>query len=383
MRNVIGKLFVLGIFMFLSGCLLDGSGSESGSTVVSTPGQPFFDPKQTICDPFKTNSLQARDRGLIGNLLYLTNEQPRYNTISDFMTNAVVADATVFLDRIFVPTRPFDRGFYLQSGQLVTSINGDTLYEYFGLRMKGQVQLASDELPGAYQFAVLADDGALLKIPDGLGGQTILVDNDGTHPTKFMCASQPVEMSAGSKLPITLEYYQGPRFHISMVVMWRPWPTGAENPVNDPLCGQQGNSMFFDSTKNPIEPALSYYQLLDRGWKVLQNENYSFPEQADNPCAPAEQPLVINQADVRVAAVTSTTLTIEWTTNIPATSQLEVTNTATMAKIISPVNPTLVLNHSVTVTGLTPTTLYGFKATSVSEGGQVAVSDVKTQRTGR
>ncbi len=383
MQNVIGKLIVVGILLSLTGCLLDGSGSESGTTVVASPGQPFFDPKQTICDPFKTNSPQARDRGLIGNLVYLTNDQPRYGNIADFMTNAVVADATVFLDRLFVPTRPFDRGFYLQSGELVKSINGDTLYEYFGLRMKGQVQLATDEIPGQYQFAVLADDGALLKIPDGLGREVTLVNNDGTHPTKLMCATDPVTMTAGSKLPITLEYYQGPRFHIAMVVMWRPWPDGVTNAVTDPLCGQQGNSLYFDSTKNPVEPKLAYYELLDRGWKVLQNENYSFPEQADNPCAPTEPALMINSADVRVTAVTSTVITVEWTTNIPATSQLQIKNTSNMVVTLSPVDPTLVQNHSVTFTGLTPATLYAFKVLSTSTSGQIAESDERTQRTGR
>ncbi|MEQ1721627.1 MAG: hypothetical protein ABL930_00535 [Pseudobdellovibrio sp.] len=80
------------MLFIISGCLLDGTetGTESGSTVVSDPNPPEnpTDPVRNICDPFQTNSPQARDRGLVGNLLYLTDDQPRYNNITDIINNA-------------------------------------------------------------------------------------------------------------------------------------------------------------------------------------------------------------------------------------------------------------------------------------------------------
>lgn len=81
------KLFLLSFSFFaafaVTGCLTEpGTGTESGSTVVSEPDStppqsPSADPERTVCDPFKTNSPQARDRGLIGNLFYLSDDQPR------------------------------------------------------------------------------------------------------------------------------------------------------------------------------------------------------------------------------------------------------------------------------------------------------------------
>lgn len=379
---------MLSIFSLLTGCLVESdSATESGSTVIVVPTpdaqMPLQDPARTICDPFRTNAPQSQDNGLVGNLFYLTNDQPRYSTVTDYINNAVVADATIYLDRIYTPTRPFDRGFYTQSGTLVQTINGDTLYEYFGIRMESQIQLASNESPGLYQLALLADDGALLKIPDGLGGEKIIVNNDGTHPTKFACATEPVFLDHNTRIPINFEYYQGPRFHISLVAMWRPWPDGINdiNPINDPYCGRSGNSLFFDSTKDPVVAKTAFYELLTRNWKVLENENYFFPEQTVNPCMPAEEPLVITGFSVTNISRTSATLT--WTTNIAATSQGESKNVSTSVVTATTLDSTLVQIHSLNITGLNPNTLYAVRALSTTPSGQNAASDERAFRTPR
>lgn len=381
-------LGLLSIFFSTSGCLVESdTGTESGSTVVTepTPGitPPPVDPNRTICDPFKTNSPQARDRGLVGNLLYLTPDQPRYSTVTDYISNAAIIEASIYLDRIYTPTRPFDRGFFTQSGSLVQTVDGNTLYEYFALRMESQIQLAANENPGLYQLALMADDGALLKIPDGNGGQKILVNDDGTHPTKFACATEPVYLDHNTKIPIVLEYYQGPRFHISLVAMWRPWPDGINdtNPVNDSYCGRSGNSLFFDSTKDPVVAKTPFYELLSRNWKVLENENYYFPDQAVNPCVPTEEPLSISSFSISGIARDRVTLT--WVTNIAASSQGESKNVTTGIITQTATDSALVQSHSLTITGLSPNTLYSVKALSTSTGGQNAFSDERAFRTPR
>ena len=382
------RLVLVTAFLTVCGCLIESdTATESGSTVVTDPSPggtpPLSDPNRTICDPFKTNSPQARDRGLVGNLLYLTPDQPRYTKVSDYMNNAAVADVTLYLDRIFTPTRPFDRGFYTQSGNLVQTEDGNTLYEYFAVRVSSQIQLASNESPGLYQLALLADDGAVLKIPDGLGGEKIIVNDDGTHPTKFACATEPVYLDHDTKIPMTLEYYQGPRFHIALVAMWRPWPDGVvdTNPVNDAFCGRSGNSLFFDSTKDPVVAKTPFYELLSRNWKVLENENYNFPEQTENPCMPAEEPLAIS--GFSISGVTRTQVTLTWVTNVDSTSQGESKVVATGAITQTSLDPTLVRNHTVTITGLLPNTLYSVKALSTTPGGQSAFSDERAFRTPR
>lgn len=379
------KVSLISLFFFTTGCLTDReTGTESGSTVVANPAAPPTppaDPVRTICDPFQTNSSQARDRGLVGNLLYLKDNQPRYGSISDFMSNAFVADATIYLDRVYTPTRPFDRGFYSQSGDLVKNQDGSTLYEYFGLRVKSQIQLAANEPAGDYQLALMADDGALLKIPDGMGGEKIIVNDDGTHPTRFSCATEKVHLDHNTKIPISLEYYQGPRFHVALVAMWRPWPDGVTEPVIDPYCDIESNDFFFDSTQDPVAPQVPFYELLSRNWKVLENENYYFPSQATNPCTPVELPLAIT--NLFISSITRNSVTYTWSTNIAATSQGESKNVMTSVITSTALNLALVVNHSVTITGLLPNTLYAIKALSDSAGGQHAISDERAFRTPR
>lgn len=390
MRTLSGRLVILILTIstfFVAGCLTEsGTGTESGSTVVSEPdnsppASPAADPERTVCDPFKTNSPQARDRGLIGNLFYLTDDQPRYGNLADFLDNAHVAEANIYLDRLFIPTRPFDRGFYTQAGSLVTNASGTTLYEYFGLHMESQLQLGPNEPAGYYQLATLADDGAIVKIPDGNGGWKVIVNNDGTHATKMSCASEAIYLDANTKIPVVIDYYQGPRYHISLVSMWRPWPDGVSNTVVDPLCEHQGNDLFFDSTKDPVEPKPAFYELLARDWKVLENTNYFFPDQAENPCVPAEQPLAITT--FTLSNVQRDRVTLNWTTNIASTSQGTWKNVSTLASGTTAVDSTLVQTHSLTITGLAANTLYSVKAISTTPGGQNAVSDERAFRTPR
>ena len=102
--RVVLLLNILWMSIALTGCLGELTGSESGSTVVGAPNPSgTFDASRTVCDPFKTNSQQARDRGLVGNLVYLTNDQPRYSNVEDYVNHAVVAPVTIYLDRLYTP----------------------------------------------------------------------------------------------------------------------------------------------------------------------------------------------------------------------------------------------------------------------------------------
>lgn len=384
-------LFIaIGLFSIsslMTGCLLSDF-EESGTHIVSdpstAPATPDADPTKTVCDPFHTNSPQARDRGLVGNLFYLTDDQPRYGMLADFMANAHIASATIYLDRVYTPTRPFDRGFYTQAGDLVLTASGTTLYEYFGLHLETQIQLAANEAPGLYQLALLADDGAVLKIPDGNGGLKTLVNDDGTHSTKFACATEPVYLDHNTKIPVVMDYFQGPRYHISFIAMWRPWTGASASDTTgtvDPYCGRQGNSLFFDSTQNPVTAKPAFYELLERNWKVLENENYNFPNQVVNPCVPTEEPLAITSFSI--SGVLRDRVTLTWITNIPSTSQGESKNIATGATAQTSIDTTMVESHSLTITGLLPNTLYSVKALSTSAGGQNAISDERAFRTPR
>src|SRR5204862_2826040 len=108
---------------------------------------------------------------------------------------------------------------------------------------------------GLYRFSLLADDGAKLK----LNGK-VVVNNDGVHG--------PVAISGSANLTrgvhdITVEYFQGPRFTVALVLAvagpgepWRifnmndfkppkeveQWTKGSLTEIHAQTIGQAGDS---------------------------------------------------------------------------------------------------------------------------------------------
>ena len=72
--------------------------------------------------------------------------------------------------------------------------------------------------------------------------------------------------------------------------------------------------------------------------------------------------------------ITGSGATIAWTTNLPSTSQVEYGLTMSYGSSTT-VDPTMVTSHSVTLTGLSPSTLYHFHAKSGVAAGTVASID--------
>jgi hypothetical protein len=282
MKNIAAILLVaLGVF--LTGCKadLDFKGTESGTNLGNDLPQP--DPNSTICNPFDNDHQNGSSiYGLAGGLFYLTDDQPRYESVTDYVTSGhQLDDYVIYMSRLFVPTRPFDRGFVTQTGDTLKTPTGDTLYEWFALRLNSRIRLHTGDAEGNYQFAVLSDDGSIFTL--GSPGATLdVINNDGVTPTRMACSATAIPMTKNSKIPMRIDYFQGPRFHISMVLLWRPYPTNP-NDVIDPLCGHASNEDYFDSTQNPPVEGPAYAALLSRGWKPLRMENFLIQDGV-NPC---------------------------------------------------------------------------------------------------
>jgi hypothetical protein len=242
-------------------------------------------PRPTVCDPFGSgNPAAGSNYGLIANLWYVPPGARTYDNVADYQANGTRLDATLYFNQLNVPTRAFDRGFQTQNGTILTTPAGDTLYEYFSLRFESEIRLTDHDQPGRYQFAVLADDGAVLYVNDDGMGYRALVDNDGTHPTRLGCATEGIDMDYETFLPIALDYYQGPRYHIALMVLWRKLPDGNQS-YNDVACGLEGNERFFDSNFSPSVPKQTWLDMLQRGWRVVAPQNYMLPLTApENPC---------------------------------------------------------------------------------------------------
>lgn len=254
--------------------LLNGCGKAAynftSSAQEATSGDNF------VCDP--NEAPPSAEHGVIGSLNYLTPAQVQTGLgakLADYFDHGIHIASPIYMSKLDIPTQVFTRGFITITGEPLKTIDGDILTEWFALKYKMQIKLTDSEATGRYQFALLADDGVTLTTPS-----RTLISNDTITATSFNYAQTFVTMNRQTKLPIEIQYFQGPRMHISLILMWRPW-TG---DPSDPAGGVAGNELYFDSTTIPSTPKQAYLDLLARGWKPLNPENFLLPEGQVNPC---------------------------------------------------------------------------------------------------
>jgi hypothetical protein len=296
--------------------VVDTPANVVANAQTSTPIQPL------VCDPFANDPTHLGSdqlHGVVASLKYLPQPGPIYTSVTDMQTYGAPVDATLFLSDINIPTRSFSLGFSTAAGDVLKNAQGNTLYEYFSVHMDSQIQLNASNPVGAYQFGVISDDGSITQIDTGTGFTTLL-NNDGTHSSRFTGSSTPVQFSTINTIyPIKIDYFQGPRYHIAMVLLWRPWPqTGS---AVDPQEGKSGNSLFFDSTTVPSTPTATYNSLLTNGWTPVAATNFVLPKSvAQNPCQAASVALQtsISGASPSAAVTNSTTMTLAFVSSSPA-----------------------------------------------------------------
>jgi hypothetical protein len=264
------------------------SGGDANSPVSShlNYALSLFPRETTVCDPLGgavTYNAVGEAYGLYGQLYVLPAAlDGKLNKVADYIAQGINTQTDVFLNSINVPTRRFTEGFPVADGTLV-SYNGQPLLEWFAMDFHSAIQLGPNDAAGDYQIAVLADDGAALYIQDSsTNSMKEIIADDGTHPTTMRCATQPLTLNEYSQIPIELQYFQGPRYHISLMMMWRPFPK-LSSMVNDPLCGASGNYEFFNPDTVPSTPQKNYTDLLARGWIPMAPENLVMPG-GMNPC---------------------------------------------------------------------------------------------------
>jgi hypothetical protein len=373
-RNVRYQAIALGVFAIIA-CNDGDSTSSGGSTVVINPPP---DTNNVVCDPFNDSNPALVGHGIASTLYYLSDDQPRYTDVMDYINNGHQPEVTLYLNDINVPTRYFSNGFFTQGGELLLDQDGNALYEYFALQMEGGITLGPNDTEGDYQFSILSDDGSILNINDQGTGYYPLINNDGTHPTQMGCTTQSVHMTASTVVPFIYDYYQGPRYQIASVLLWRHMPTDPTQVV-DPYCGQEGNSLFYDWTQTPSAPQQAYLDLQSRGWQPLVQENYLLPAAMgnNNPCAPQ---VPVQLTNFQISNVTETSVVVTWNTNENTDSTVFIAPYPSTT-YTSSYDSTMTTNHSETITGLTNFTVYSVYVTSADGSGNSSSTTPTTFRT--
>lgn len=277
----------LAFTVFAQGC------NDSGFQVapLDTQGQTIAPvPPPTVCDPFGSGGTSTRQNGFDAKLTYILPNSPVIAaglTTASFetgSTDVVTSPIRLILSQLAISTRPFTEGFAAKdTGAKLTDLNGDILNEYFSVRGAANLKLGPTDMAGDYEIALLSDDGSILDVDQNANGNyTRWVDNDGTHGNTFACAPNVLTMTATSEIPMRMNYYQGPRVRIALMMLWR-----LKNATAEMECGhlRADDYYFVPVGTNPSSPTANYNALLTRGWKPLSPANYVLPNQTVNPCA--------------------------------------------------------------------------------------------------
>ena len=350
----------------LAGCTGGGSGSSSSSSApqvkYSSVDLNMYPMNKTVCDPLTSIAPNpAISGGLKADLYYLAQGQTQYNDVESYINYGIHSDQTMFFTDLNVPTRNFTAGFVMQNDELVEDDAGNDLLEWFGIHFESVLQLAPNQPEGLYQFAVLSDDGAIFRVQGG-DGWTTLISDDLTHPTKMGCSTITVNMTHQSTIPMQLDYFQGPRYQIALVLMMRP--VSSSTPPAESMCGQNGNYLFFNPD-NDSSPEPAYTQIVQDGWAPLTAQNFTLANQAVyNPCAQGQIPVI---STVTSTKITANSFELDWTTDIASSSQVIFQAPGQAQSSITVADNILSTTHRVTVVGLTANTPYSIQAASISD----------------
>jgi hypothetical protein len=341
--------------------------ADEPSNVLSPFNVNRYPLNKVVCDPMGGGTPVAYDQGLHAQLYYIKSGDPIQHDVESTITQGVKSTQDLFFSQLFVPTRLFSLGFPTETGSVVQTDDGQNLIEYFALRFKGGLRLADTDAEGTYEFALLSDDGAIWSTQVGDNGYTTLVSNDGDHPTQMGCGGT-LNMTHDSQFTMQLDYYQGPRYHIALIPMWRK-VDGARQ--SEPLCGKNGNEMYFDYNNNS-KPQPNYLALLARGWKPLTADNFKILQSDGfNPCATGTTPQISN---VTIFVDHEGDMRVTWTTDIESTSQVLYTDLSTGIEQMSVSSNTMTTSHAVVINGLSVGHTYSVQAVSISADLGKAVS---------
>ncbi|UYL09143.1 hypothetical protein B9G69_000955 [Bdellovibrio sp. SKB1291214] len=243
-----------------------------------------FTAKKVVCDPFSASGIACK-QGWKGNIFYFPGTTSGWTSLAKYFSEGVDAGVILYMSKIFVPVRTFSNGFPTTDGDLVkkkAADGGANLVEWFALRLGTIMKLGATDSAGYYQFALISDDGSKLYIAPKAGGTyATVIDNDNAHSATMKCSTSAIYMDANSRMPARLEYFQGPRYHIAVTLMYKK--VSSASPAVASPCGLVDSNFYgtIDNTSGDYTGS-KYQQALDDGWKPMGTENFLLDETIPN-----------------------------------------------------------------------------------------------------
>ncbi|MBC7396515.1 MAG: hypothetical protein H7333_03650 [Bdellovibrionales bacterium] len=238
----------------------------------------------TVCDPLGGGAAGTTAKnGIKAQMFYFEEAdlaKHPHDNVMDYFSFGTKSAADFFFKNLYVPTRAFSQGFTLSDGKTLLKADGTPLIEYFSFKFKSELRLPKGSTAKKMQFALVADDGANLLVQNPVTKVwSTSVGNDGVHGTIMKCSVSGVDLNADTSVPIEVQYFQGPRYHIALTLLWREW----KDDGSDAQCNRGGNSYFFDSSTVPSTPTAAWTDVLSR-WQVVPADSFTIGSDEVNPC---------------------------------------------------------------------------------------------------
>lgn len=235
----------------------------------------------------------------------------------------------------YVPT-PIQSPFFFSNVNTTTRRFTQTFYDryenaffpsqYFYMEFWSTLRLPK---PGVYEFALLADDGAVFHVRpsvpwspnNGVAPKSqalpapsfspenwrLIVNDDGIHTTRLStCQNNLItvmNVDTDGQWDVHLQYFQGPAPHIALMLLYRFTELQGVRVRDEPLEGVEGNDAWFTPPTPPnfdnnnnndnnhengeeafedVEgtPTSRFVELQSRGWAVLPQEWFYLPAEA-------------------------------------------------------------------------------------------------------
>ncbi len=333
---------------------------------------PSADPDQTVCDPLSNNASDSPDSGLVAKLILRTPEMgTKVSSVMDYYNKGLRLEQNIYFADVNVPTRAFTEGFSTVGGAALVDAQGNKVIENFAIEYDSVLKLSEGDKEGDYEIAILSDDGARVFIKENETWNE-LINNDGNHSTRLGCPYRTIRLTKESEVPMKILYYQGPRYHIANVLVWKLHKKAQtwSNPSRHDLCGIASNDFFFK--KNQGKKSFSVNILQKTGWKTIAPANFKMPEKKQNPCTVEE----LSLSEFQVVSAQAPNAMLSWKTNLPASSQLRILNIFTGEEILTEADTTLTTDHSVQLSGLIRGIYYQVQAISVDAQGREIRSEL-------
>lgn len=240
----------------------------------------------TVCDPLSGGEQAESGKGLAGNIRLLTDPQNGEirNNLNSFLNPSFsyeVPNLSLFMSKVDVPTRSFDLGFTAQDNQ-VLSVDGNPLIEYFNVNLKSTIKIIDEAKTGEYELAIISDDGSRLAFKSmGQSDYTTYLESVYTHSPKMLCSisngdtSNFINFEKDKGIDISINYFQGPRYHIALQLLWRKKD---QAQTASALCNNKIDTSNFGI-------------LTLEGWSIIPAEVFYLPSGVINTCDEANDEL--------------------------------------------------------------------------------------------